>query len=244
MADESPKTALVFGASGTLGRALCHALSQRSSIDLLIGTGRYRDRIPSECEPVVLDAADPAGVQAACAEIRQLTDRLDLVIYCIGVLHDSDHGIHPEKRLEQVDAETMSRQFAVNATAPLLLARELSALLPRRDRCIWAHLSARVGSIGDNHLGGWYSYRASKAAQNMITRTLAIELGRRHRGLACVALHPGTVASPLSAPFRSSEATGVMTPEASVSHLLAVMDGLDAGSSGHFFAWDGSEIPW
>lgn len=244
MPDESMRTALVFGASGTIGRAFCDALAKRSDIDLLIGTGRRPASLPSQCEPVALDAADPAGIEAACQDIRRMTDRLDLVIYCIGVLHDPDRGIVPEKRLEQLDAATMSRLFAVNATAPLLLARELAALLPRRERCIWANLSARVGSIGDNHLGGWYSYRASKAAQNMITRTLAIELGRRHRGLACVALHPGTVASPLSAPFRSREAAGVMTPERSVGHLMAVIDGLDTTSTGRFFAWDGVEIPW
>lgn len=244
MSQERKKTALVFGASGAIGRAFCDALAMRSNIGLLLGTGRNRAAIPSSCKAIELDVTDPAQISAACADIRAATDSIDLVIYCIGILHDSDYGIAPEKRLENVDAEAMSRQFAINATAPLLLARELAALLPRRDPCIWAHLSARVGSIGDNHLGGWYAYRASKAAQNMLTRTLAIELGRRHRGLACVALHPGTVASPLSAPFRSGDAEGVMTPEASVDHLLAVMDGLDARSSGRFFAWDGAEIPW
>ncbi len=244
MSNRAPRTALVFGASGTIGRAFCSALSKRSDISLLIGTGRSEEAIPSHCKPILLDAGNPVTINSSCAEIRGLTDRLDLVIYCIGVLHDEERGMQPEKRLEQVDADAMNRQFAINATAPLLLARELSALLPRKDPCVWAHLSARVGSISDNHLGGWYSYRASKAAQNMVTRTLAIELGRRHRGLACVALHPGTVASPLSAPFRSSEAKGVMKPEASVAHLLEVMDGLEAGSSGRFFAWDGSEIPW
>jgi len=244
MTVKTPKIALVFGASGSIGRAFCDALSKRSDIDRLIGTGRDLEAIPSQCEPIVLDVGDPAQIETSCAGIRASTDRLDLVIYCIGVLHDADRGIAPEKRLENLDADAMSRQFAINATAPALLARELAALLPRKEPCIWAHLSARVGSIGDNHLGGWYSYRASKAAQNMVTRTLAIELGRRHRGLACIALHPGTVASPLSAPFRSHEAKGVMTPEASVAHLMTVMDGLDAGSNGRFFAWDGTEIPW
>lgn len=238
------RTALVFGASGTIGRAFCAALSKRSDIGLLIGTGRSLDGIPSNCRAVIMDVGDPTQIKTGCAEIRASTDRLDLVIYCIGVLHDADRGIAPEKRLENIDAEAMNRQFAINATAPALLARELAALLPRKASCIWAHLSARVGSIGDNHLGGWYAYRASKAAQNMVTRTLAIELGRRHRGLACVALHPGTVASPLSAPFRSGEAKGVMTAETAVAHLMTVIDRLDAGSSGRFFAWDGAEIPW
>lgn len=241
---DTPRTALVFGASGSIGRAFCDALSRRADIGRVLGTGRTLEAIPKHCEPFVLDVADPGQLAATCANIRSSTEQLDLVLYCIGVLHDSDHGIAPEKRLEQLNAEAMNRQFAINATAPALLARELASLLPKQAPCIWAHLSARVGSIGDNHLGGWYAYRASKAAQNMVTRTLAIELGRRHRGLACVALHPGTVASPLSAPFRSSEAQGVMTPETSVGHLMTVLDGLDAGSSGRFFAWDGSEIPW
>lgn len=237
-------SALIFGASGAIGTAFCHALAARKSFTTIIGTGRQPENLPAPCLPVQLDVCDPASVVAACQRIRQLTDRLDWVLYCVGVLHEESSGMQPEKRLEQVKAEAMARQFAIHATAPLLLARELADLLPRRDPCLWAHLSARVGSIGDNQLGGWYAYRSSKAAQNMITRNLAIELGRRHRGLRCIALHPGTVASDLSSPFRSDRDTGVMSPARSVEHLLTVIDGLDASSSGRFFAWDGSEIPW
>ncbi|MEE4361396.1 MAG: SDR family NAD(P)-dependent oxidoreductase, partial [Pseudomonadales bacterium] len=143
-----------------------------------------------------------------------------------------------------LDRRALEAAFAVNAFGPVLLARALAPLLPRRDRCLWMNLSARVGSIGDNRLGGWYAYRASKAAQNMFTRTLAIELGRRHRGLVCAALHPGTVSTALSAPFRGQDDRGVMTPDASVDHLLAVMAGLEAADSGSFHGWDGREIPW
>ncbi len=237
-------TALVFGASGGIGRAFADALLQKPEVTRVLGTSRDPARLAESVEPIALDVGDPLSISRAGDEIRQIAQELDLVLYCIGILHDDEHGLAPEKRVEDVDPAAVAHSFAVNALAPLLLARELAHLLPRRARCIWGNLSARVGSIGDNRMGGWYSYRASKAAQNMVTRNLAIELGRRHRGLACIALHPGTVATPLSAPFRSADAEGVVTPEEAVENLLAVIDGLTAKDTGKFFAWDGSEIPW
>ncbi|TVS12909.1 MAG: SDR family oxidoreductase [Gammaproteobacteria bacterium] len=236
--------ALVIGASGGIGGAFCAALEARSDVELILGSSRNRDNVPGAVASFVLDVTDPASIQSAGQAIRESTDRLDLVIYCVGVLHDPDHGVAPEKRLDDVDPIAMTRQFTINALAPLLLARELATLLPRRDPCVWANLSARVGSIGDNRFGGWYAYRGSKAAQNMFTRNLAIELGRRHRGLACIALHPGTVATNLSAPFRSAESEGVMTPEQAAGRMLKVMEALKPTDTGKFFAWDGREIPW
>lgn len=237
-------SALVLGASGGIGRAFAEALRQRSDIARVFGSSRNAGRLPAGVEPLELDVTDLSSIAAAGEALRAATPRIDVVLFCIGVLHDEEHGIAPEKRLEDVDARALTRSFAVNAVAPLLLAREIVSLLPRRDPCVWGNLSARVGSIGDNRLGGWYSYRASKAAQNMITRNLAIELGRRHRGIACVALHPGTVATALSAPFRSAEADGVMTADAAVTNLLAVIGRLTVSDNGKFFAWDGSEIIW
>ncbi len=236
--------ALVIGASGGIGSAFCAALADRSDIDRILGSGRDRSRVPEAVESIVLDVTDPDSIASAGQAIRAATERLDLVICCIGVLHDADEGIAPEKRLEDIDPAAMTRHFTINALAPLLLARELAALLPRRDPCVWANLSARVGSIGDNRLGGWYAYRGSKAAQNMFTRNLAIELGRRHRGLACIALHPGTVATDLSAPFRSAASEGVMTPDQAAGQMVKVIEALKPTDSGKFFAWDGSEIPW
>ena len=133
----------------------------------------------------------------------------------------------------------------MNAIGPLLVAKHFQILLPPQERSIFANLSARVGSIGDNHLGGWYAYRASKAAQNMVTRNLAIELRRRAQGLICVALHPGTVDTGLSRPFQSKvPANRLFSAERAAKQLLKVMDGLRPDDSGGFFSWNGERIPW
>ena len=260
-------TALVIGASGAIGQALTAALGGSGEFERVIGTSRSgtaggrsgtagdgsrafddeaADATGSEAvhTTIALDVADAESIAKAGRRVRELTERLDLVLFCAGMLHDPQRAIRPEKKLADIDPEALARAFAVNASAPLLLAQQLAPLLPRQERCIWANLSARVGSIGDNQLGGWYAYRASKAAQNMGTRTLAIELGRRYRGLICVALHPGTVASGLSAPFRSADASGVMTAGVAAHHLLKVLGGLAREDSGQFFAWDGQQIPW
>ncbi|HSG91570.1 MAG TPA: SDR family NAD(P)-dependent oxidoreductase [Pseudomonadales bacterium] len=232
--------ALVVGASGGIGAAIARALDDEDRVTRVLRTARGG----GTGDLLALDLADDDSI-AACAErVAERTARLDLVVICAGLLHDEAAGVMPEKRLAQLSRSALERSFQVNAFGPLLLAAALAPLLPRRTACVWATLSARVGSIGDNRLGGSYAYRGAKAAQNQFTRTLAIELGRRHKGLACVALHPGTVATDLSAPFRSAEARGVMTPDASAGHLLDVIDGLDARASGRFLAWDGSEIPW
>jgi NAD(P)-dependent dehydrogenase (short-subunit alcohol dehydrogenase family) len=232
-------TALVVAASGGLGGALADTLDDHPRFARVLRTARS-----PEGDAIALDLADDEAIDAAVAAIGERTDRLDLVIVCAGLLHDDARGIRPEKRLKDLDRAALRRHFDVNAIGPALLARGLAPLLPRRDHCVWATLSARVGSIGDNRAGGWYGYRASKAAQNMFTKGLSIELGRRHRGLAVLALHPGTVATDLSAPFRSADDDGVHTPEEAAGHLLTVIDGVDADDTGRFLAWDGEAIPW
>jgi len=137
------------------------------------------------------------------------------------------------------------RSFRVNALGALLVAKHFQGFFDRNDRVVFASLSARVGSIGDNRLGGWYAYRASKAAQNMITKNLAIELRRRARGVVCVALHPGTVATDLSAPFRGGvPEEKLFDASRAARQLLGVIDSLTPDSNGGFFAWDGEPIPW
>jgi len=183
-------------------------------------------------------------VTAAAASVAAETARIELIINCAGVLHDGA-SVQPEKRLADVTPESLERSFAVNAIGPLLVAKHFEALLPRQDRAVFASLSARVASIGDNRLGGWYGYRASKAAQNMITRNLAIELRRRARGIICVALHPGTVDTGLSRPFQGNvPADRLFAPDRAARQLLNVIDGLRAEDNGEFFAWDGQPIPW
>jgi len=194
---------------------------------------------------VVFDVADEAAVVRAAAEVAAATDRLHLVVNCAGVLHGGPAGLAPEKRLADVRADALAASFAVNAIGPLLVARHFERLLGHRERAVYASISARVGSIGDNRLGGWYAYRGAKAAQNMFTKTLAIEWSRTRRNVVCVALHPGTTDTELSRPFQANvPPEKLFAPERTVRQLLEVIDRLAPADTGSFLAWDGSRIPW
>jgi NAD(P)-dependent dehydrogenase (short-subunit alcohol dehydrogenase family) len=166
---------------------------------------------------------------------------LRLVIDATGFLHDDRQT--PEKSWRQLDAENLARAFALNAIGPALIMKHVLPLLPRSGKAVFATLSARVGSIGDNRLGGWYAYRASKAALNQLVRTASLELARRSPEAICIALHPGTVATSLSAPFTAA-GLEVHTPAAASRHLLAVVDELTAEANGGFFDWRGQPVPW
>jgi NAD(P)-dependent dehydrogenase (short-subunit alcohol dehydrogenase family) len=191
-----------------------------------------------------LEVTEETAIAAAAAVVASEFRRLDLLINCAGVLHDGG-GLSPERRIAEIDPGNLLSSFAVHAVGPALLAKHFSPLFDREDRAVFASLSARLGSIGDNRLGGWYGYRASKAAHNMILRTLSIELRRRHRGLICASLHPGTVNTALSLPFQQGvPGDRLFSVERAVDQLIAVIDGFDAGSNGRFYAWDGEEIPW
>jgi len=204
-----------------------------------IATGEPRLRI------VALDVAVEAQVEAAAREVAAQTDRLHLIVNAAGVLHDATAGMAPEKRLADVRADTLAASFAVNAFGPLLVAKYFERLLAHRDRAVFASISARVGSIGDNRLGGWYAYRGAKAAQNMFTKTLSVEWARSRRNVTCVALHPGTTDTDLSRPFQANvPPEKLFSVERTVRQLLGVIDGLVPGDTGRFLAWDGSEIPW
>jgi NAD(P)-dependent dehydrogenase (short-subunit alcohol dehydrogenase family) len=194
---------------------------------------------------VRLDVAHETAIEAAAAEVAAATDRLHLVVNCAGVLHGGPAGLAPEKRLADVRADALAASFAVNASGPLLVAKHFERLLARRERAVFASISARVGSIGDNRLGGWYAYRGAKAAQNMITRTLAIEWARTRRNVVCIALHPGTTDTDLSRPFQASVPPDkLFSAERTVRQLLEVIDRSTSADSGGFLAWDGSPIPW
>lgn len=227
--------ALVVGAGG-IGQALLAALPERAPQLRLWSAGRSQGDLR-------VDLEDPASLELLGQRVVRELAPLRLVIYAAGVLHDGD--LQPEKRLSQVDAEALRRSFAVNAWGPLLLAKAVEAALPRQEPSHLASLSARVGSIGDNRLGGWYAYRGAKAAQNQLLRTLALEW-RRRLPLACVTLlHPGTTATALSAPFRASVAAPqLFSPQRAAAHLLDVLEGQTPETSGSFLAWDGQTIPW
>lgn len=253
MEPSATSTALVQGASRGLGLAFVEALLGDERYGQVIAASRrpgdspelsaLLERHGGRLKLAAMDVTDEAGIAAAADALAPHCEPLGLLLNCAGVLHED--GAVPEKRLADVSAASLGRAFAVNAAGPLLVAKHFARFLPRRGRSVVANLSARVGSIGDNGLGGWYGYRASKAAQNMMTRTLAIELGRRHRDLVCVALHPGTVDTSLSRPFqRNVPDEKLFTPARAARQLLEVLDGLGPADSGGFFAWDGAAIPW
>lgn len=249
-----PTTAVVTGASRGIGLALARRLLDEHRVDRVYAASRapedgaalaaLRERHGQALRPLALDVTDPVSIEAAATRVGSESTQIDLLLSCAGVLHDDD-GLRPEKRVEQVEVESLQRAFAVNAFGPLLVARAFLGLLAHEERSVIANLSARVGSIEDNRLGGWYGYRASKAAQNMFTRTLAIELQRRAPRCICVALHPGTVDTALSRPFQRGVPAGrLFEPERAARQLLDVIDGLSTEDSGRFFAWDGTRIPW
>lgn len=221
--------ALVFGARGGIGAAFVAALQTRCQV-----TGLTRADI---------DICDEAAL-AALAERLKADAPYHLIINATGLLHDEAADIQPEKALKQINAKAMAHVLAVNAIAPALIAKYFLPLMARDEKAVMAHLSARVGSISDNRMGGWTSYRAAKAAQNMVVKNAAIETARRDKQKIIIGLHPGTVDSPLSAPFQGNVAEDkLFSPAQSAAYLLAVIDVLQADDSGKVFAWDGQAVP-
>ena len=192
---------------------------------------------------IPIDSTDEAQIAQAVAHIQTQIDKLHLVLYCAGVLHEGH--IQPEKSLQQIRSEHLQRYFAVNSIGAVLLAKHLLPLLKHEERSVFASISAKVGSIGDNQSGGWYGYRASKAALNMFMRTLAIEYSRKSPQTLVVMLHPGTTDTRLSQPFqRAVPPHKLFSVAQTVTQLLAVIEGLQSEDSGQFLSWDGSHLPW
>ena len=230
--------ALVVGRGG-IGRALLASLPQHCPELEIWSAGRD----PQQQRHLQLDLGDDASLAAFAQQAGDQLPCLRLVIHTSGVLHDAHQ--QPEKRLAQVRRDWLERSFAINAWGPLLLAQALEERLPRQLPCRFASLSARVGSIGDNRLGGWYAYRAAKAAQNQLLTTLALEWRRRRPLTSVTLLHPGTTATSLSEPFRGGVAPErLFSPEQAAGHLLRVLAAQRPEHSGAFLAWDGEPIPW
>ncbi|MBZ0261946.1 MAG: SDR family NAD(P)-dependent oxidoreductase [Hyphomicrobiales bacterium] len=224
--------AVIFGAGGGIGSALVAALRSTDSFRQVVGFSR-------KTSPPI-DLLDEATLERAATFAAEMGE-LRLVIDATGSLHDDLQG--PEKSWHQLDAGNLARSFALNAIGPTLIMKHVLPRLPRSGKAVFATLSARVGSIGDNRLGGWYSYRASKAALNQLVRTAVVELARRSPEGICVALHPGTVATALSAPF-AANGMSVHTPAEASRHMLAVVDKLPVEANGNFFDWRGQPVPW
>lgn len=224
--------AVVIGAGGGLGRALAAALERGGAYARVTRLGR--GSVPP------LDLLSEPSVATAAAWVAGQGE-VRLVLDATGFLHDDRY--RPERGWRDIDPAHMAHAFAVNATGPALLMKHFCPLLPREGRAAFATLSARVGSIGDNRLGGWHSYRASKAALNQLVRTAAVEMRRHNPAGLCVVLHPGTVDTRLSAPFAKA-GLDVRSPDAAAQDLLRVLAGLDAGHNGGFYDQHGGPIPW
>ncbi len=223
--------AVVVGASGGIGAAVLKLLDEEPRCAEAVGLSRTSSPpLDLEHEDTIEDAA------------RQIAagGPVHLIFDATGVLHSAT--LKPEKALSAFDPAAAAQAFAVNATGPLLVLKHFQNAMPRDQRSVFASISARVGSISDNQLGGWYSYRASKAALNMLLKTAAIEIARKRPEAVCLALHPGTVETKLSQPFASGR--DLFTPEQSAAKLLSVIDQAEAGRSGRFLAYDGEEIGW
>ena len=229
------KSAVIFGANGGIGSAVADSLQADSRFDTIIRFSR------SDSSPVRVDLTSEASIRDAAQWTSDNHIVPSIVFVATGLLHDDSRG--PEKSLRQLDADWLLENYQVNAIGPALIARHFLPLMDRGEISRFAALSARVGSISDNRLGGWYGYRASKAALNMMIRNLSIEWSRKNDQSVIVALHPGTVDTPLSQPFQ-----GNVPPEKlfdsshAARQLLDVLKALKPAQSGKIFAWDGTEI--
>jgi len=220
------KNALLIGSSGGIGTALHAELTLRGA--RVTALSRRDDG---------LDVTDEASIARL---LGALEGPFDTVLVATGALELGPH--RPEKALRGVTPEALAAQFALNATGPLLVLKHALRLMPRAEPVRFAALSARVGSIGDNGLGGWYSYRAAKAALNQLIHTAAIEVTRSHPQSVVVTMHPGTVDTSLTAQHRGTHAA--MPPAEAAHHLLDVLTTLTPAQSGGFFDWQGAAVPW
>jgi NAD(P)-dependent dehydrogenase (short-subunit alcohol dehydrogenase family) len=231
-------SAVVIGATGGIGRAMVEQILASGAFETVWAVSRSGADVAG-AQGLAADLEDEASLAHAAERIGQ-GPAPTLIVLATGVLHD---GFQPERSLRQLDADHMLRDYRINAIGPALAAKHLLPLMPRDRRAVFAALSARVGSIGDNRLGGWHAYRASKAALNMILRNLAIEMARSHPQAVIAGLHPGTVDTGLSAPFQKGVAEGrLFTADHSAERLLAVLSGLTPADSGGVFAWDGARV--
>lgn len=221
------KRALIIGSSGTIGSALYNLMEANNELYTISQTDTdYSDE----------------SLFALSAELKEKGD-FHTIICCIGVLHND--VVAPEKRLSQLNSDTLSEYFRINTILPTMCLKAFAPLLSKHEPSRFTFLSAMVGSIGDNALGGWYGYRSSKAALNMMVKTASVELARTHKKAAVAVIHPGTTQGPLSKPFSSGiNRDNYYTPEQSATRILEITESLQPVNTGSFYNWDGSELPW
>ncbi|WP_397578420.1 SDR family NAD(P)-dependent oxidoreductase [Sphingorhabdus sp.] len=224
------RTAVIIGARGGIGAALADALDAGDQYDRVIRL--HRTSAPA------IDILDEASIAAAATNLADTAPQL--VIVATGLLHTATKG--PEKSLRELDPEWMMENYRINAVGPALVAKHFLPIMAKQGPICFAALSARVGSISDNRLGGWHSYRASKSALNMFIRNIAIEWQRKNPQSVVVGLHPGTVETQLSAPFKGNPAHERFAPARAAADMLGVLSGLNPEQSGQIFAYDGSVV--
>lgn len=237
--ENSPKKHLLITGS-TIGVALAHRFAQDDQVESVTLTWHSRppETTSAKINTMQLDLTNDEAVHNTFKNF----EKLDGVINAAGFLHGD--GVQPEKSISRTNPTSFFKNMETNTLPTLLLAKHSRGLLKDSHAGFFASISAKVGSIEDNRLGGWYSYRASKAALNMVLKTLAIEWSFALPKCTVAALHPGTVISPLSRPFTNKTNKRLFSPEESASHLKTILDDLTPQQSGRFWSWDGTEIPW
>lgn len=239
--------ALVLGASGGLAQAIISELMADAGIDTVIAVSRNaapEHFATGPATPVWIETEYREPAMAAVVEqLQPFAGRITRVVICHGILHSDT--LWPEKRLEDINAESLQTVFQANTVVPVLWLKLLHRLLKSKQRCVVAALSARVGSIGDNQLGGWYAYRSSKAALNMMLRTLSIEYGRRVKNVKIISFHPGTTDTALSKPFQASVPSDkLFTPQFVAERLCGIMAHAEIDGELSYLDWDNKAIPW
>ena len=240
----SRSSAVVIGANGGIGSAVVTALAKSKHFGPIYALSRTRGKsLPVGVQWHHVDLENEGSIEGAAAAVKNDGVPVALVFVATGILH-KDNEFRPEKTWRAQNRDAFARSFLINTVGPALVAKHFLPLLDCRMQSVFAALSARVGSIADNRLGGWHAYRASKAALNMLIRNYAIELERRNPLAVCVGLHPGTVDTALSQPFQAQiPPEQLFTPAFAASRLLGVLDKLMPNDSGKVFAWDGKLIP-
>ncbi len=245
--------ALIIGASQGIGLGFVRKLLQDDRIARIYATYRQPDtamelmslvdEYPDKLNCLGMDISEEVQIQSCIKKIGASVNKLHLVINCVGILHDST--LQPEKSLRHINSENLLRYFQINSIGSVLLAKHLLPLFKHQEPSVFASISAKVGSIGDNRLGGWYGYRASKAALNMLMKTTAIEYKRSSPKTIVVTLHPGTTDTRLSQPFQKNvPPEKLFSVQRTVNQLMDVIENLKDSDSGEFFSWDGSKLPW
>lgn len=237
--------AIVIGGNGGIGNALVKKLSQLNEIGSVYCCSRKKPNgLPSEANWIPFDITSENSIIEASQNIKRQCQNVRLIIIASGILYDK-YANMPEKSLKDINADYFFEVFKINTLGPILTAKHFTSIFEKQNKTIMCILSARVGSIEDNNLGGWYSYRSSKSAVNMMAKSLSIEMKRKNGDSITALIHPGTVDTALSKPFQSSVAKNkLFTTDKAAESILSVIGGWNNESNGGFFAWNGQKIPF